>query len=126
MARIHIADDDAGVRELLARLCVFQGHECIVAQDSVSAIRLFESEAPELVLLDLALPPTGGQAVATHVRASEAADCPVVVITGYADALALSERTALQAHAILRKPLEMQALFSAITSAVGDGLADPV
>jgi DNA-binding NtrC family response regulator len=123
MARILIADDDAGVRELLARLCAFRGHECIVAEDSAQAIKLFDNESPELVLLDLALPPEGGQAVAAHMRGSDAARCPLVVITGYADALTLPERSALRAHAILRKPLEMEELFAAITSAIGDGPA---
>ncbi len=125
MARILIADDDVGVRELLARLCAFRGHECAVAEDSAQAIKLFENESPDLVLLDLALPPEGGQAVAAHVRASATSKCPLVVITGYADALTLPERSALQAHAILRKPLEIEELFSAITSAIGDGSAGP-
>ena len=125
MARILIADDDAAVRELLARLCAFRGHECLVAEDSAEAIHLFENESPELVLLDLALPPEGGQAVAAHVRASETTKCPLVVITGYADALTLPERAALRAHAILRKPLEIEELFAAITSAIGDGAAGP-
>ena len=125
MARILIADDDGGVRELLARLCAFRGHECVAAEDSAEAIRLFSEEAPELVLLDLALPPEGGQAVAAHIRGSATSRCPLIVITGYADALTLPERAALRAHAILRKPLEMEELFAAITSAIGDGAAGP-
>jgi DNA-binding NarL/FixJ family response regulator len=57
--RIVLADDEALLREGLARLLVEAGFDVVgTAQDAAGLIRLVEARRPELVITDIKMPPT--------------------------------------------------------------------
>ncbi len=105
MSHILIADDEPAFLRLAASWLQGQGHRVSTAGDGTATVAAFERERPEMVLLDLAMPP--------HYRPEAGLDLlprlrgvPVVVITGHADhALALR---AIEAGAwdFLAKPLD--------------------
>lgn len=119
MARILIADDDPGAREMLSRICAFQGHDVEHVGDAARAQAAFERERPDLVLLDLAMPLGGGKTFLKAIReqATEP-QVPVIVISGYVDVLEPEERESLGATAILKKPLEFAVVMNAIETAL--------
>lgn len=80
-ARILVVDDDPmtlrNVRDTLSRA----GYLVVVAADPEEALRLFESERPELALLDLLLPGSDGIDLMDHMlRIREA---PVIFLSAY-------------------------------------------
>ena len=57
--RIVLADDEALLREGLARLLVEAGFEVVgTAQDAAGLLRLVEARRPELVITDIKMPPS--------------------------------------------------------------------
>jgi len=78
-ARILVVDDDAGIRESLARELRFAGYEVQLATDGADAERLARAEPPDLVLTDLAMPGQDGLALIAALR--EWTRLPIVVIS---------------------------------------------
>jgi diguanylate cyclase (GGDEF)-like protein len=67
--RILIAEDDAVSRRLLETLLKKWGHEVVVAQDGLEAVRLLESrESPRMAILDWMMPGLEGVQVCQRIR----------------------------------------------------------
>ena len=66
--KILVVDDSATMRAALAGMLAKMGHETLTAQGGVQAIRLYESEPPDLVLLDVQMPGMDGFEVAARLR----------------------------------------------------------
>jgi two-component system KDP operon response regulator KdpE len=77
--RILVVDDDAGIRESLARELRFAGYEPLVAADVAEAERQARAEPPDLVLTDLAMPGQDGFALIASLR--DWTRLPIVVIS---------------------------------------------
>src|SRR5437870_504825 len=60
---ILVVDDDAPIRRMLERTLVAEGYEVTGVGDGGSALAAVERSAPELILLDVALPGLDGMAV---------------------------------------------------------------
>jgi len=81
--RILILDDEPDVAASWARILSAPGYQCLATTDPQEAIRLIESERPDLLLTDLQMPGTNGMEILA--RAAEIdPKMPVVVLTGYA------------------------------------------
>jgi signal transduction histidine kinase len=115
--RILLVDDQP--RNLLVLEIHLQslGHELVFAESGESAIRLFDSQAPDLVLLDLMMPGIDGLGVLAHIRDHQhLRHVPVIMITAH------SERTyrllGLQAGAdeVLEKPIDAPILLARVTT----------
>ncbi len=67
--RVLIADDEAHIRQLLARIIASLGGEVVAeARDGEEAVRLFELTSPDMVILDINMPSmTGDRALARIV-----------------------------------------------------------
>ena len=74
MARILIAEDEAGVRLLVARALRMEGHEVVMAEDGDMAIDILAEENGrfDLILSDIRMPGLDGLEVARRIRAREA------------------------------------------------------
>ena len=70
-AKILVVDDDPNVQRLLQYTLKQEGYEVIVAADGAEGFRLWGAEAPDLILLDVALPKLDGYQVATKIRTEE-------------------------------------------------------
>ena len=115
MARILIAEDDPQASEMIARICEFKGHQVTESRDAVQALGLYKELEPDLVITDLAMPLGGGQHFVTEMRKLPGgAECPVIVITGYAAVLGPSELDALQPCQVLDKPLNLEPMLAAL------------
>ena len=120
MARFLVAEDDPQAREMIVRICAFQGHQVEEVRDAVRALAVFEDFAPDLIITDLAMPLGSGQHLVRELRERYGAKAPpVIVITGYAAALGEKEKEELSAHAILEKPVDVAPMLEALQAVLG-------
>lgn len=119
MARILIAEDDPQAREVIARICEFQGHEVTSSCDAMQALDAFNEFHPDLVITDLAMPLGGGQQFVRQMRTTEhGRTCPVIVVTGYGALLDDDEIEKLEPCTILGKPLDLEPMLAAVRDAL--------
>ena len=60
MARIHIADDESDIRQLLTFVLTEEGHEVATSGDGRAAIEKMLLKPPDLLILDLVMPDMDG------------------------------------------------------------------
>jgi CheY-like chemotaxis protein len=115
---ILICDDEPHLRELM-RISLEPNYSFAEAADGDEAIEQVERLRPDLVLLDVMMPGTGGLAVIEHVRNDpELATTPVVVVSAFAsdsDRLAAFDAGATE---FVKKPFEPAELASLVENLV--------
>lgn len=117
--RILIVDDDEDVR-ILARKTLARGPNVILeAGGGEEAMRLIESEKPDLVVLDLLMPAPDGFDVLRWIRADgEAREVPVLVLTAKGDESSVRSRFELGATDYLVKPFTAPQLAARVRSSL--------
>ena len=78
--RVLVVDDEAMVRDVLARYLARDGFEVETVGDGEAALAAFETVRPDLILLDLMLPRVDGFEVFRRLREAGAAS-PVIMLT---------------------------------------------
>src|ERR671912_2845986 len=83
MTKILVVDDEANVQRLLQYTLKQAGYTVVVAGDGQEALKLWQSESPALILLDVGLPKLDGYAVAERIRAAEGGKghVPIIMLT---------------------------------------------
>lgn len=79
MSRVLVVDDEAIVREVLARYLVRAGFDVTTAGDGREALERYADDAPDLVLLDLMMPKVDGFTVFDAIRTHS--ETPVIMLT---------------------------------------------
>ena len=77
---ILVVDDDPPIRRMLERTLVADGYEVRTAADGGSALVEVERAAPDILVLDVAMPGLGGLEVCRRVRA-KGLGFPVLLLT---------------------------------------------
>jgi two-component system KDP operon response regulator KdpE len=113
-AALLIVEDEPQIRRVLRTALRAFGYEVAQAECGMAALRLLESGAPDLLLLDLGLPDMDGTAVIQRIRETSS----VAILTFAARNDTESERRALEAGAddILGKPFTMDELLQRIAT----------
>ena len=79
-SRVLVVDDEADLRRALERALVLQGYAVETAADGTQALRSLAAQAPEVVVLDVAMPDVDGLEVCRRLR--QAGDrTPVLMLT---------------------------------------------
>ncbi len=102
--RVLIADDERGIRALLAAYCAREGYVAHTAEDGDRALAALESEAYGLIILDLRMPGQSGLEVLRRARELRP-DSEVIILTGYADVASAVEALRLGAYDYIEKPV---------------------
>ncbi len=115
MAKILLVEDNDMSRDMLSRRLQRKGHEMLLAGDGMQAILMTESEAPDLILLDMSLPVIDGWEAARRLKASPST-CSVPIIALTAHAMAGDREKALAAGCddYDTKPVDFPQLLSKI------------
>ena len=72
-------DDEAGILRLIRLELSEQGYRVVVAADGEEAIRTFEQQRPDVVVLDIMLPDMSGLEVMRRLR--ERSNTPIILLT---------------------------------------------
>jgi two-component system, OmpR family, response regulator MprA len=80
MAAVLVVDDDAPVRRMLERTLAAEGYAVTVAADGGTALAVVERSAPDVVVLDVAMPGVDGLAVCRRLR-TRGLGIPILLLT---------------------------------------------
>ncbi len=111
-------DDEAVVREGVARVLASEGLRVAGARDGRAALAHEALDSCRLVLCDLMLPDMAGLDVVKALR-SRRPGLAVVVITGYATAEHMAQALEAGATGFLPKPFDETELWAAVRHALG-------
>jgi two-component system, OmpR family, response regulator MprA len=123
--RVLVVDDDPPLRRMLARTLSAEGYDVTVAGDGGGALAEAERTAPDVIVLDVAMPGLDGLGVARRLR-GKGDFTPILMLTARD---AVPDRVAgLEAGAddYLVKPFALEELIArlrALTRRGGDGHA---
>lgn len=122
MPTVLVVDDEAGVRQVLSRLLRRQNYKVITAADAYAAMGAAKREKPDLILLDVMIPPMDGLTFLMLLRQEPAGrQIPVILLTGLCDANTVSRaREFGVCKHLLKGEYTPEALLAAITEHLGE------
>jgi two-component system KDP operon response regulator KdpE len=112
IARILVVDDERQIRRALKDALVDEGYTVVTAETGEEAVRGVEEIAPDLVLLDLALPGMSGLEVCRALRVGYRA--PIVVLSVRSTERDKVAALDLGADDYLTKPFGMDELLARV------------
>lgn len=77
--RILVVDDDTNICELLRLYLEKEGYEVTIANNGADAVKTFQENEPDLMLLDIMLPVLDGWQVCREIR--KFSDKPIIMLT---------------------------------------------
>ncbi len=108
--KILIADDDAMVREAVARILAVFGYEVVKAADGEEALALLEPDF-DLIILDINMPEMDGFEVLDRLNALDLG-IPVIFLTGAGSMEYAVKAVNLGAYDFISKPIEDLEIFN--------------
>ena len=115
MARkILVVEDDHNISDLIRMYLEKEGFEIQTAFDGGTAVELFRSWQPDMVLLDLMLPVMDGWAVCGKIR--ETSRTPIIMITAKSEVFDRIQGLEMGADDYIVKPFEMKELIARINA----------
>lgn len=108
--RVLIVEDDSGIADFLQLELDHEGFEVLHAEDGRKALELFESGAPDIILLDIMLPKLNGLEVLRRIR--KTSRVPVIMLTARGDTLDKVSGLDSGADDYLAKPFEIEELLA--------------
>ncbi|MGH2488405.1 MAG: AAA family ATPase [Candidatus Limnocylindria bacterium] len=85
--KVLVVDDDLNIQRVLSFTLKQEGFEVLLAGDGESGVATAATQAPDLILMDAALPGIDGYQAITQIRAAETAGrrVPILLLTAEAD-----------------------------------------
>ena len=120
MTQILVIEDEPSVQKALTFILARQGYEVIPVADGRTALQALDQAFPDLILLDIYLPPVDaldGRQVVYEYRHSPGSHAPILVITGAG--YAAERAVALEAAGALDKPFTPQELLATVETLIG-------
>jgi DNA-binding NtrC family response regulator len=116
---ILVVDDEAGYREVLAKMLTKAGHRVVTAADGNEALRLLENSHFNLIISDVFMPNLNGYALAARIRAKDP-NMPIILISGY-----LSQDSAKNilggSTEFIAKPVDPELLIATVQRLMSSG-----
>jgi CheY-like chemotaxis protein len=127
MARILIAEDEDGLRTLVARALAQDGHSVVTANDGAEALDALTREqgAFELLLTDIRMPIMDGIALAL-ATARDHPHVTILLMTGYADQRERASGLEALIHDVISKPFSLGSIRTAVRDALAAAAMRPV
>jgi CheY-like chemotaxis protein len=115
--RVLVADDSDQMVGLIGSWLEDEGYAVVTATTGQQALDAAAVHHPDVVLLDLIMPPPNGFEVCSKLGSLRPPP-EVILMTGISDAAHLDRVTDLGAVTLLRKPFEAETVVTAVASAV--------
>jgi two-component system cell cycle response regulator len=116
--RVLVVEDDAATLKLLDAMLKKAGHDVVLAQNGVEALRLIKQHPPQLVVSDWMMPEMDGIDLCQRLRASdEWRNIYVVILTAQENPDRLIQAFEAGADDYLLKPITPKILFARLRAA---------
>jgi DNA-binding response OmpR family regulator len=110
--KVLVVDDDRDLRELIGFALTQSGFLVVKAADGPGAVRMFDAEGPDLVVLDINMPGASGFQVCEAIRARSSV--PIMMLTVRSEEEDLVKALELGADDYLTKPFSPRTLLARI------------
>ena len=110
--KIMVVDDDSNICELLRLYLEKEGFTVVTAADGEQALAAFESEQPDLMLLDVMMPRLDGWQVCREIR--KVSQCPIIMVTAKGEVFDRVLGLELGADDYIVKPFEAKEVIARI------------
>jgi excisionase family DNA binding protein len=117
--RVLVVDDEASIRDLLAKTLALAEYDVDVAPDGRSALDRMRLYPYDLLIADLKMPGMDGLAVIREAKRYKA-DLPVIIITGFSTESSAIEAVNLGVAGYLTKPFRVPQVLAAAAKALGE------
>ena len=114
--KILVIDDEKPTLSMFNLFLTAYGYEVFTAEDGEKGLAVFKEVAPDMVFTDIRMPGIDGLEVLRRIRKMDT-DTQVIIITGHGDMEKAVEALDLDASDFINKPVERQALNSALARA---------
>jgi two-component system cell cycle response regulator DivK len=115
MHRILIVEDNEMNRDALSRRLGRRGYDVRVAADGLEGLRKAETEAPDLILMDLGLPELDGWECVRRLRTgATTASIPIIALTAHATQGDRQMALAVGCNEFDTKPIDFAVLLTTI------------
>ncbi len=109
---VLVVDDDVRMLRMINRMLELEGFQVIVANDGNTALKTFETDTPDLVLLDIMMPDIDGYTVCKRIR--EFSQVPIIMVTAKGDDKEKVEGLDLGADDYVIKPFSASELAARV------------
>ena len=117
--RVLVVDDEASIRDLLAKTLALAEYEVDVSADGHSAIERMRLYSYDLLIIDLKMPGIDGLTVIREAKRYKS-DLPVLIITGFSTESSAIEAVNLGVAGYLTKPFRVPQVLAAAAKALGE------
>ena len=117
MDRVLAIEDDPAVQRALRRTFESAGFDITVASDGTSAMDVFRSTTPRVVILDLRLPGRSGQDICREIK-RHSPTVPILVLSAASDVVDKVLLLELGADDYVTKPFSPRELLARVRAAV--------
>jgi excisionase family DNA binding protein len=117
--RILVVDDEAGIRELLAKTLAVAEYDVDLAAGGQEALERLHREQYDLVITDLRMPGVDGLTLIREAR-RYMPQLPIIIITGYSTEASAIEAINLGVNGYLTKPFRVPKVLSVAAKALGE------
>lgn len=115
--RIVVVDDEENIRSAVKDILTDEGYEVECAPDGETALRMIQSNAPDLVLLDIWMPGLDGLQTLKILKNMES-DTEVVMMSGHGAIETAVKATKLGAFDFIEKPFSLESILRTVGKAL--------
>jgi len=117
-ARVLVVDDEASIRDLLAKTLALAEYDVDTASDATTALSRVRATEYDLLIADLRMPGMDGLTLIRQVKRIRG-DLPVIIITGFSTEASAIEAVNLGVAGYLRKPFRVPEVLAVAAKALG-------
>ena len=110
--KIMVVDDDSNICELLRLYLEKEDFDAVIASDGAMAVTMFDTEKPDLILLDVMMPRLDGWQVCREIR--KKSQCPIIMLTAKGEVFDKVLGLELGADDYVVKPFETKEVIARI------------
>ena len=114
---VLVVDDEPSILQSLGGLLSDEGFEVLTATNGYEALKIIESESPDLVLLDIWMPGLDGLDTLQEIK-KNSPPVQVIIITGHGTIETAMKATKLGAYDLIEKPLSIDKVIVTINNAL--------
>ena len=111
--KVLVVDDDEDIRNVLSRILLAGGYDCMTAESGYDAVSIIPEFKPEVVITDYQMPNMNGIELLKIIR-QQFPGTHVILLTGHAELEIAIDAVNLGAYAFFRKPLDLDEILRTV------------